>query len=335
MRDSASPSALPDTLAARLAALRTAAAPALLPGPTRDSSDELAARLARLHTPSKRDVERRVPIETKGVELAADKTRDDEVERFLREVEAEQTTANAAGVDDDADKLIRSILSSSSAPSDSSFPLPPCLQRAPRIPSPPASPPLARARQSIPALSPSLLDTLSGVEVQFFRPALAGTTAVPDGHDYGYEDEEHELLRRAGDEAKLEARLLHGDDDGAGAWEARLAGLRQSSPWHCFSPSPSHDTLPRYYIPHHAQQPPRRHPYGTAELPPLQTSTARRKPRTAAELRGRIGSPTSFKHVAHGGAAGRRSVDVQVRAASTVAGPMSRQPARPASPGRG
>ncbi|BGP52118.1 hypothetical protein JCM10450v2_008089 [Rhodotorula kratochvilovae] len=190
----------------------------------KDSADDLAARLARLHTPSKRDVERGVPVGMKGVglegALQTDGKEDDEVERFLREAAAQEETE---ALEDDADDLIRSILSAPPAPSDPTPSLPPPPSSAP------SSPPLARARRSIPALSPSLLDTLSGVEVQFFRPGLAAGADVGVG---GHEEEEEELMRRAGDEAALEARVQarEGAADATRGWEARLAGLGGVAP---------------------------------------------------------------------------------------------------------
>ncbi|GAA5937382.1 hypothetical protein JCM3775_006597 [Rhodotorula graminis] len=262
MRDPTSP----DTLTARLAALRSAAHPAAAApssppppaaptSPTPDADDDdtaqLAERLARLRAPaaasspsssgesSSAAAGPRVPVGFKGVdELDGSAHEDDEVERFLRRVEEEERVGAGEQLSED-DDLVKAILRSRSPRSG---PLD-------RLPSPPSSPPLARApRRSIPSaaraasLSPSLLDTLSGVEVQFFRPGPgigddapspveAGELALALGGPAGgrLSEEEEELMRRVRDEGEVELRQgtadREDDEDTARGWEARLAGL--------------------------------------------------------------------------------------------------------------
>ncbi|GAA5895672.1 hypothetical protein JCM8208_005295 [Rhodotorula glutinis] len=229
----------PDTLTARLAALRaTASRPLSSSSPSRESAPtspshkkddtaQLAERLARLRAPaggssSSDEAGPRVPVGFKGVEeLEGTVKVDDEVERFLRQVEEEEELGQGAA--GDAGAQVESILRSRSPPSG-----PPL-----DLPSPPSSPPLSRARRSIPALSPSLLDTLSGVEVQFFRPGLGDAPPPVDagalGGATGMRDEEEELMRRVGEEGEVELRQGEADREGeeetARGWEARLKGL--------------------------------------------------------------------------------------------------------------
>lgn len=99
----------------------------------------------------------------------------------------------------------------------------------PSLPAYDRSPPLARARQHIPTLSPSLLDTLSGVEVQFFRPSLGANTGDVDAGPSGFEagSQEDDLLRRLRDELKLEATVRARDDENAAGWDDRLNKLKE------------------------------------------------------------------------------------------------------------
>lgn len=102
-----------------------------------------------------------------------------------------------------------------------------CLQII--LPSPssvePVRGPGARARQSIPSLSPSLLDTLSGVEVQFFRPSLGAATGDLDaGFEAGGEEED--LIRRLRDELKLEEKVNARNEASTSRWDQRLEHLK-------------------------------------------------------------------------------------------------------------
>ncbi|GAA5997549.1 uncharacterized protein JCM10292_000924 [Rhodotorula paludigena] len=210
--------ALPSDLAARFAALRVPpAAPAAPAAPlptsrSRDAAlvdDELARRLARLSAPSKENVERGIKVEMSALELARSHEHDeadDEVERFLREQEA----AERSNGDE-----IQAVLSAKT----------PNREPSRALPTAPTTPPArgARARQSLPALSPSLLDTLSGVEVQFFRPSLA-PDSLPLGLGGGG-GEEDDLMRRARDEVGVEETVRKREEQATERWAARMAEL--------------------------------------------------------------------------------------------------------------
>lgn len=101
------------------------------------------------------------------------------------------------------------------------------------LPSPPTVQPVrapgARARQSIPSLSPSLLDTLSGVEVQFFRPSLGAATGdldVADAKRFEAGSAEDDLIRRLRDELNLEEKVNSRKGASTSGWAARLEGLK-------------------------------------------------------------------------------------------------------------
>ncbi|GAA5842749.1 hypothetical protein JCM9279_003973 [Rhodotorula babjevae] len=317
MRDPASP----DTLTARLAALRASALPAApsasassspsesaptSPTHKEDDTAQLAERLARLRAPAGASASSsesssggaRVPVGFKRV---------DELEGSARE--------------DDEPLFAPRALTFTHLPA-SPFLLAALAKQPLDLPSPPSSPPLSRARRSIPALSPSLLDTLSGVEVQFFRPGLEDPTLSDSGAmggaraGWGGDDgEEEELIRRAREEGEVERRQGVADkaeDDAAtSGWEARLAGLSGAGadapsgggggggaraplgpgaappregveePFNCFSSS-AHDSLPRHYTPHSAQ---RKLPLGTGTSSSTSIRTApRHQPYSTAAL---------------------------------------------------
>ncbi|GAA5982774.1 hypothetical protein JCM10908_006779 [Rhodotorula pacifica] len=219
MRDPVDTTALPADLAARFAALRTPAAssadsdsaPASSRSPTSpqnsDTHDLLERRLEQLSTPTKSQVESGVKVEMKGFSPSStqpdrssgdNSIPDDEVERYLADLQTPPT---------DGDDSI-------------TLPSPPSVQ--------PSRVPLARARQSIPSLSPSLLDTLSGVEVQFFRPSLGAATGDLDVGAKGFEagSAEDDLIRRLRDELQLEDKVNSRNEASTSRWEDRLEGLK-------------------------------------------------------------------------------------------------------------
>ncbi|KAG0660754.1 hypothetical protein C6P46_004438 [Rhodotorula mucilaginosa] len=219
MRGPIDSNALPPDLAARFAALRAPAAPpadaTTSPQPRSPTSkqsnepdDPLERRLEQLSTPTKVQIERGVKVEMKGFSPPrADRTHnhgdyslpDDEVEQYIAGLDSATT--------DDQDSIV--------------LPSPPTVQ--------PVRAPGARARQSIPSLSPSLLDTLSGVEVQFFRPSLGAATGdldVADAKGFEAGSAEEDLIRRLRDELSLEEKVTSRNEASTSSWDARLEGLK-------------------------------------------------------------------------------------------------------------
>ncbi|GJN94189.1 hypothetical protein Rhopal_007263-T1 [Rhodotorula paludigena] len=205
MRTPLDTNALPSDLAARFAALRAppaAPAPPAATSPTSrgatSADDELTRRLAGLSAPSKENVERGIKVEISALGLARSHEHDEadaEVERFLREQEAAERSKSDKTPDESDHELIQAVLSAKTP------------DREP----------------SLPALSPSLLDTLSGVEVQFFRPSLA-----PDPLPLGLAGgggEEDELMRRAWDEVGVEDTVRKREEQATDRWAARMAEL--------------------------------------------------------------------------------------------------------------
>ncbi|BGP27997.1 hypothetical protein JCM10295v2_006984 [Rhodotorula toruloides] len=123
--------------------------------------------------------------------------------------------------DDEGDYAAQRFLAEAqAAPSSPPLPSPPSLD-----PSSPSSP-KTRAGRTVPALSPSLLDTLSGVEVQFFRPSLGASTSDVAPSSFGVSGEEDDLIRRLRDELSLEEKTRKRDEEGTKEWEKRLEGLK-------------------------------------------------------------------------------------------------------------
>ncbi|BGP35774.1 hypothetical protein JCM10296v2_007626 [Rhodotorula toruloides] len=202
--------ALPPDLAARFAALRAPSSPpkptSSPPGPTSSHFENVEQRLKRLETPTKEEVERGVQVAVKGVP----------VRRLSRRLSG-MTEAS----DDEGDEAVQRFLAEAQAvPSSPPLPSPPSLE-----PSSPSSP-RARAGRTVPALGPSLLDTLSGVEVQFFRPSLGPSTGDVAPSSFGIGREEDDLIRRLRDELKVEEKTNKRDEEGTKEWEKRMEGLR-------------------------------------------------------------------------------------------------------------
>lgn len=86
-------------------------------------------------------------------------------------------------------------------------------------------------RKRLPPLSPSLLDTLSGVEIQFFRPSRGAATGDVDPGPSGFEagSQEDDLMRRLRDELKLEANVQAREEDAVAGFDARLQKLKEFS----------------------------------------------------------------------------------------------------------
>lgn len=123
------------------------------------------------------------------------------------------------------------------SPSQPPLPSPPSLD-----PSSPSSP-KARAGRTVPALSPSLLDTLSGVEVQFFRPSLGASTGDVAPSSFGVGAEEDDLLRKLRDELSVEEKMRKRDEEGTKEWEKRMEGLKGVAAGPARSAGPTGDVL--------------------------------------------------------------------------------------------
>ncbi|GAA5871438.1 hypothetical protein JCM3774_005600 [Rhodotorula dairenensis] len=210
MRGPVDSSTLPPDLAARFAALQAPAAhtpdttPRSPTSPRNDVSDPLERRLEQLITPTKSQIERGVKVEMKGLSPPTAGRRHSYGDQSLPDDEVEQYLAGLDSTSTDNEELIV-------------LPSPPSVQ--------PVRAPGARARQTIPSLSPSLLDTLSGVEVQFFRPSLGAATGDVDA-DLEAGSEADDLIRRLRDELKLEEKVNSRNEANASRWEERLEGLK-------------------------------------------------------------------------------------------------------------
>ncbi|KAL7339940.1 hypothetical protein BJY59DRAFT_231808 [Rhodotorula toruloides] len=138
--------------------------------------------------------------------------------------------------DDEADEA-RFLAEAQAAPSSPPLPSPPSLD-----PSSPSSP-KARAGRTVPALSPSLLDTLSGVEVQFFRPSLGASTGDVAPSSFGVGGEEEDLMWRLRDGLSIEEKTRKRDEDGTKEWEKRMEGLKGVAAGPARSAGPVGDAL--------------------------------------------------------------------------------------------
>ncbi|GAA5836373.1 hypothetical protein JCM11251_001475 [Rhodosporidiobolus azoricus] len=200
MRSSLDTNTLPPDLAARFAALRAPSAPVSASpdtaptSPSRDNKgnvDDFTARLARLETPVKGDKEGKVPVQVKTPDGSFGASKDDE--------------------DDAVTAFLLSTASSSPPPTNLSF-------------SPTRS---ASYRHKLPLPSPSALDTLSGIEVQFIkRPSLGGPGFFGEDGGLGEGGEEEDLMRRMREEMEIEGRVKKRDQEGVGEWEKRMEGLK-------------------------------------------------------------------------------------------------------------
>ncbi|GAA5884080.1 hypothetical protein JCM6882_002131 [Rhodosporidiobolus microsporus] len=197
MRSPLDTTPLPADLAARFAALRapSSASPSGAPSddaptsPSSKDSEDFAARLARLETPTRGDDARRVPVQVKtpdGGHFGGDK-------------------------DDEAVAAFLAAASSSPPPLHPSSPT--CTTSS--------------YRQKLPLPSPSALDTLSGIEVQFIRrPSLGGVGSLGEEEGLGEGGEEGDLLRRMQEEVDVEGRVRERDEAGVEGWEKRMEGLK-------------------------------------------------------------------------------------------------------------